>query len=390
MIAVGYVQVNDCSMKLPEPFGFLLKCRQFLIPISDAAQTMLILGIETSCDETGVALYDTEQGLLAHALFSQIAMHADYGGVVPELASRDHVRKLLPLCDQVLAKAGRDHNDLEGIAYTAGPGLVGALMVGGSVAHALGFALGIPVLGVHHMEGHLLAPMLEDNPPAFPFVALLVSGGHTQLVRVAGIGQYLMLGESVDDAAGEAFDKTAKMLGLDYPGGPRVAALAEKGREGIYRFPRPMTDRPGLDFSFSGLKTFTLNTVNDAKDNDAFDEQVKADIALAFEAAVVDTLTIKCRRALEQTGCKRLVIAGGVSANKRLRAGLEKMTAKLNGSVFYARPEFCTDNGAMIAYAGAQRLKSGQRDGERIVSVPRWPMNTLPPVNEPRANGLVD
>lgn len=390
MIAAGYVQVNDCSMKLPEPFGFLLKCRQFHIPISDAAQTMLILGIETSCDETGVALYDTEQGLLAHALFSQIAMHADYGGVVPELASRDHVRKLLPLCDEVLAKAARDRNDLEGIAYTAGPGLVGALMVGGSVAHALGFALGIPVLGVHHMEGHLLAPMLEDNPPAFPFVALLVSGGHTQLVRVDGIGQYQMLGESVDDAAGEAFDKTAKMLGLDYPGGPRVAALAEKGREGIYRFPRPMTDRPGLDFSFSGLKTFTLNTVNDAKDNDAFDEQVKADIALAFEAAVVDTLTIKCRRALEQTGCKRLVIAGGVSANKRLRAGLEKMTAKLNGSVFYARPEFCTDNGAMIAYAGAQRLKSGQRDGERIVSVPRWPMNTLPPVNEPRANGLVD
>lgn len=390
MIAVGYVQVNDCSTKLPEPFGFLLKCRQFHIPISDAAQTMLILGIETSCDETGVALYDTEQGLLTHALFSQIAMHADYGGVVPELASRDHVRKLLPLCDQVLAKAGRDRNDLEGIAYTAGPGLVGALMVGGSVAHALGFALGIPVLGVHHMEGHLLAPMLEENPPAFPFVALLVSGGHTQLVRVDGIGQYQMLGESVDDAAGEAFDKTAKMLGLDYPGGPRVAALAEKGREGIYRFPRPMTDRPGLDFSFSGLKTFTLNTVNDAKDNDAFDEQVKADIALAFEAAVVDTLTIKCRRALEQTGCKRLVIAGGVSANKRLRAGLEKMTAKLNGSVFYARPEFCTDNGAMIAYAGAQRLQSGQRDGERIVSVPRWPMNTLPPVNEPRANGLVD
>jgi len=390
MIAVGCVQVNDCSTKLPEPPWFLLKCRQLNIPISDAAQTMLILGIETSCDETGVALFDTERGLLAHALFSQIDMHADYGGVVPELASRDHVRKLLPLCDQVLAKAGKGRNDLEGIAYTAGPGLVGALMVGGSVAHALGFALGIPVLGVHHMEGHLLAPMLEDNPPAFPFVALLVSGGHTQLVRVDGIGQYEMLGESVDDAAGEAFDKTAKMLGMDYPGGPRVAALAEKGREGAYRFPRPMTDRPGLDFSFSGLKTFTLNTVNNAKDNGAFDEQVKADIALAFEAAVVDTLTIKCRRALEQTGCKRLVIAGGVSANKRLRAGLEKMTAKLNGSVFYARPEFCTDNGAMIAYAGAQRLKSGQRDGDRIVSVPRWPMNTLPPVNEPRANGLVD
>ncbi|WP_396622492.1 tRNA (adenosine(37)-N6)-threonylcarbamoyltransferase complex transferase subunit TsaD [Marinobacter sp. W-8] len=351
---------------------------------------MLILGIETSCDETGVALFDARQGLLAHALYSQIGMHADYGGVVPELASRDHVRKLLPLCDEVLAQAGKARSDIEGIAYTAGPGLVGALMVGGSVAHALGFALGIPVLGVHHMEGHLLAPMLEDNPPAFPFVALLVSGGHTQLVRVDGIGEYQMLGESVDDAAGEAFDKTAKMLGLDYPGGPRVAALAEKGREGQYRFPRPMTDRPGLDFSFSGLKTYTLNTVNDAKDKGTLDEQVKADIARAFEAAVVDTLVIKCRRALEQTGCKRLVIAGGVSANKRLRAALETMAEKLRGSVFYARPEFCTDNGAMIAYAGAQRLKAGQQDGERIVAVPRWPMNTLPPVAEPRHNGLVD
>ncbi|NWO08028.1 MAG: tRNA (adenosine(37)-N6)-threonylcarbamoyltransferase complex transferase subunit TsaD [Alteromonadaceae bacterium] len=351
---------------------------------------MLILGIETSCDETGVALFDEQQGLLAHALYSQIDVHADYGGVVPELASRDHVRKLLPLCDQVLAEAGKAREDIDGIAYTAGPGLVGALMVGGSVAHALGFALGIPVLGVHHMEGHLLAPMLEDNPPAFPFVALLVSGGHTQLVRVDGIGEYEMLGESVDDAAGEAFDKTAKMLGLDYPGGPRVAALAERGREGQYRFPRPMTDRPGLDFSFSGLKTFTLNTVNAARDEGRFDEQVKADIALAFESAVVDTLTIKCRRALEQSGCERLVIAGGVSANKRLRAALETMAGKRRASVFYARPEFCTDNGAMIAYAGAQRLNAGQRDGERILSVPRWPMNTLPPVNQPRVNGLVD
>ncbi|WP_372965318.1 tRNA (adenosine(37)-N6)-threonylcarbamoyltransferase complex transferase subunit TsaD [Marinobacter sp.] len=351
---------------------------------------MLILGIETSCDETGVALFDDELGLLAHALFSQVDMHADYGGVVPELASRDHVRKLLPLCDQVLADAGKTRADIQGIAYTAGPGLIGALMVGGAVAHALGFALGIPVLGVHHMEGHLLAPMLEDNPPEFPFVALLVSGGHTQLVRVDGIGEYEMLGESVDDAAGEAFDKAAKMLGLDYPGGPRVAALAEKGRDGRYRFPRPMTDRPGLDFSFSGLKTYTLNTVNDARDKGEFGEQVKADIALAFETAVVDTLTIKCRRALEHTGCKRLVIAGGVSANKRLRAGLEKMAGKLDGSVFYARPEFCTDNGAMIAYAGAQRLRMGQKDGERIVSVPRWPMDTLPSVNESRTNGLVD
>lgn len=351
---------------------------------------MLILGIETSCDETGVALFESDRGLIAHALFSQIDMHADYGGVVPELASRDHVRKLLPLCDQVLTEAGLTKRDIEGIAYTAGPGLIGALMVGGSVAHALAFALGVPVLGIHHMEGHLLAPMLEDNPPAFPFVALLVSGGHTQLVRVDGIGEYQMLGESVDDAAGEAFDKTAKMLGLDYPGGPRVAALAEKGTPGRYKFPRPMTDRPGLDFSFSGLKTFTLNTVNAARKADELNDQTRADIALAFEAAVVDTLAIKCRRALQQTGCQRLVIAGGVSANKRLRGGLEIMAEKLRATVFYARPEFCTDNGAMIAFAGAQRLKAGQRDGERIAAIPRWPMDTLPPVNESRSNGLVD
>ncbi|MDX1634448.1 MAG: tRNA (adenosine(37)-N6)-threonylcarbamoyltransferase complex transferase subunit TsaD [Marinobacter sp.] len=351
---------------------------------------MLILGIETSCDETGVALYHSEQGLLSHALFSQIDMHADYGGVVPELASRDHVRKLLPLCDEILQAAGRTRSQLDGIAYTAGPGLVGALMVGGSVAHALGFALGIPVLGVHHMEGHLLAPMLEPNPPAFPFVALLVSGGHTQLVLVKGIGEYELLGESVDDAAGEAFDKTAKMLGLDYPGGPWVAALAERGTEGRFRFPRPMTDRPGLDFSFSGLKTFTLNTVSQARETGALDDQTRADIALAFESAVVDTLTIKCRRALEQTGSKRLVIAGGVSANKRLRAALEAMTAKLRAGVFYARPEFCTDNGAMIAYAGCQRLKAGQRDGDRILAIPRWPMDQLPAITTPRLNGLVD
>jgi len=349
---------------------------------------MLILGIETSCDETGVALYHTERGLLAHALFSQVAIHADYGGVVPELASRDHLRKLLPLVDQILAEAGLVRANIEGIAYTAGPGLVGALMVGGSVAHALGFSMGIPVLGVHHMEGHLLAPMLEQNPPAFPFVALLVSGGHTQLVQVSGIGEYVLLGESVDDAAGEAFDKTAKMLGLDYPGGPRVAALAEKGQAGRYRFPRPMTDRPGLDFSFSGLKTFTLNTVNAARKADDLGDQTRADIALAFESAVVDTLAIKCKRALQQTGCKRLVIAGGVSANTRLRVVLEAMTAKLGASVFYARPEFCTDNGAMIAYAGAQRLKAGQQDGDRIAAVPRWPLDTLPPLSQRCDNGL--
>ncbi|MDX1456513.1 MAG: tRNA (adenosine(37)-N6)-threonylcarbamoyltransferase complex transferase subunit TsaD [Marinobacter sp.] len=351
---------------------------------------MLVLGIETSCDETGVALYDSDAGLLAHALFSQVDMHADYGGVVPELASRDHVRKLLPLCDQVLKDAGKQRQDLQGIVYTAGPGLVGALMVGGSVAHALGFALGVPVLGVHHMEGHLLAPMLEDNPPEFPFVALLVSGGHTQLVEVDGIGQYQLLGESVDDAAGEAFDKAAKMLGLDYPGGPRVSALAEKGRQGAYRFPRPMTDRPGLEFSFSGLKTYTLNTIAAAEQAGTLDDQVRADIARAFEEAVVDTLVIKCRRALEQTGCKRLVVAGGVSANRRLREALEAKVRKLGGSVYYARPEFCTDNGAMIAYAGCQRLLAGQQDGERIVAVPRWPMDTLPSLTESRTNGLAD
>ncbi|WP_336367343.1 tRNA (adenosine(37)-N6)-threonylcarbamoyltransferase complex transferase subunit TsaD [Marinobacter sp. C2H3] len=350
---------------------------------------MLILGIETSCDETGVALFDTGEGLLAHALYSQVAMHADYGGVVPELASRDHVRKLLPLCDDVLAKASRTRQDIDGIAYTAGPGLVGALMVGGSVAHALGYALGVPVLGVHHMEGHLLAPMLEERPPAFPFIALLVSGGHTQLVKVDGIGEYQLLGESVDDAAGEAFDKTAKMLGLDYPGGPQVAKLAEQGTPGRFRFPRPMTDRPGLDFSFSGLKTYTLNTVNDAREAGELDDQTRADIANAFEAAVVDTLVIKCRRALEETGVRRLVMAGGVSANRRLRAALETMVAKHRAEVFYARPEFCTDNGAMIAYAGAQRLMAGQRDGDRILAVPRWPMDTLPPMNEPRREGLV-
>jgi tRNA N6-adenosine threonylcarbamoyltransferase len=377
-------------MKLPGALGFLLKCRLSRIPSPSVGLFMLILGIETSCDETGVALFDSDQGLLSHALFSQIDMHADYGGVVPELASRDHVRKLLPLCDQVLADAGKTRGQIEGIAYTAGPGLIGALMVGGAVAHSLAFALGVPVLGVHHMEGHLLAPMLEPEPPAFPFVALLVSGGHTQLVLVKGIGKYEMLGESVDDAAGEAFDKTAKMLGLDYPGGPRVAALAEKGTPGRYRFPRPMTDRPGLDFSFSGLKTFTLNTVTAAETAGELDDQTRADIALAFEAAVVDTLVIKCRRALEQTHSKRLVIAGGVSANKRLRAGLETMADKKKARVFYARPEFCTDNGAMIAYAGCQRLLAGQQDGDRIVSVPRWPMNTLPPVGEVRSNGLVD
>lgn len=339
---------------------------------------MLVLGIETSCDETGVAVYDSQRGLLAHDLYSQVAQHADYGGVVPELASRDHVRKLLPLCDKVLREAGLTRGDLDAIAYTAGPGLIGALMVGSTTAHGLALALDIPVLGVHHMEGHLLAPMLEPDPPKFPFIALLVSGGHTQLVQVDGIGEYRLLGESVDDAAGEAFDKTAKMLGLDYPGGPRVAALARQGRPGRFVFPRPMTHKPGLDFSFSGLKTYTANTLRDLRAEGDDSEQSRADVALAFETAVVETLAIKCRRAMAETGIRRVIVAGGVSANVALRAHLEAMMVKEKGRVYYARHEFCTDNGAMIAYAGCQRLLAGQQDGEAMLAVPRWLMDELP------------
>ncbi len=343
---------------------------------------MRVLGIETSCDETGVAVYDSEQGLLAHTLYSQVALHAEYGGVVPELASRDHVRKLVPLIRQVMAEAGVDSRAIDGVAYTAGPGLIGALMVGASTARALGYAWQVPTLGVHHMEGHLLAPMLEANPPPFPFIALLVSGGHTQLVQVDGIGHYRLMGESLDDAAGEAFDKAAKMLDLGYPGGPMIARWAERGNASRFRFPRPMTDRPGLDFSFSGLKTFTLNTVAEQGGDAGVDDQTRADIACAFQDAVVDTLVIKCRRALQESGLKRLVIAGGVSANQRLREGLGSMVAKLQAELFYARPEFCTDNGAMIAYAGCQRLLAGERDDLVISARPRWPMAELVP---PRA-----
>lgn len=339
---------------------------------------MRVLGIETSCDETGVAIFDSEKGLLGDALYSQVKMHAEYGGVVPELASRDHVRKLLPLLDETFAKAGLEKGDVDAIAYTSGPGLIGALMVGASTGRALAMAWGKPAIGVHHMEGHLLAPMLEAEPPEFPFVALLVSGGHTQLVRVDGIGQYELLGESLDDAAGEAFDKAAKMLGLDYPGGPLIAKHAGKGDRARFRFPRPMTDRPGMDFSFSGLKTFTLNTANSHRDAEGvIDPQTVCDIAAAFEEAVVDTLAIKCRRALQATGFGQLVIAGGVSANQRLRERLELMVSKERARLFYARPEFCTDNGAMIAYAGCQRLLAGQSDDLAIVTKPRWPLNTL-------------
>ncbi len=340
---------------------------------------MRVLGIETSCDETGVAVFDSKQGLLAHALHSQVALHAEYGGVVPELASRDHVRKVLPLIRQLFDEAGISADSLNGVAYTAGPGLVGALLVGASVGRSLAWSWGVPAIGVHHMEGHLLAPMLEANPPQFPFVAMLVSGGHTQLVEVDGIGSYRLLGDSLDDAAGEAFDKTAKLLGLPYPGGPELARLAERGDPTRYRFPRPMTDRPGLDFSFSGLKTFALNTLDEAKrqEGDPVPEQTQADIARAFEDAVVETLVIKCRRAVKETGIQRLVMAGGVSANQRLRRRIGEMMTKEGGEAYYPRAEFCTDNGAMIAYAGCQRLMAGLSEPLGIKVTPRWSMETL-------------
>ncbi|WP_375321256.1 tRNA (adenosine(37)-N6)-threonylcarbamoyltransferase complex transferase subunit TsaD [Aliivibrio logei] len=337
---------------------------------------MRILGIETSCDETGVAIYDDEKGLLAHQLYSQVKLHADYGGVVPELASRDHVKKTIPLIQAALNDAGMTKDDIDGIAYTAGPGLVGALLVGSTIGRSIAYAWDVPAIPVHHMEGHLLAPMLEDEPPAFPFVALLVSGGHTMMVEVKGIGEYQILGESVDDAAGEAFDKTAKLMGLDYPGGPLLSKLAESGTKGRFKFPRPMTDRPGLDFSFSGLKTFAANTIR-ANDDDL---QTRADIAFAFQEAVADTLAIKCRRALKQTGMKRLVMAGGVSANTYLRQELEVMMKKIGGEVFYPRTEFCTDNGAMIAYAGMQRLKNGETTDLAVQAKPRWPIDQLKPI----------
>ena len=342
---------------------------------------MIVLGIESSCDETGIALFDSEKGLLAHTLHSQIELHAEYGGVVPELASRDHIRYLLPLLEKALLQADIKKSALDGVAYTAGPGLIGALMSGASVGRSLAWSLGIPAVEVHHMEGHLLAPMLEDNPPEFPFVALLVSGGHTLLAYVKGIGQYELLGQSLDDAAGEAFDKTAKLLGLGYPGGPALAAMAEKGRQGAYKFPRPMIDRPGVDFSFSGLKTFALNTMQKAAHQVGSDgvlsEQVKADISLAFEEAVVDTLKIKCRRALQQQGCNKLVIAGGVGANKRLRAELAEMIAQLDGELYYPRVEFCTDNGAMIAQVGCFRLMAGETQALEIDARARWSMQDL-------------
>ena len=342
---------------------------------------MKVLGIESSCDETGVAVYDTSlngpEALRAHAVYSQIALHAQYGGVVPELASRDHVRKTLPLIRQTLAEAGMRVDEIDAVAYTAGPGLVGALMVGAGVARSLAWSLDVPAIGVHHMEGHLLAPLMDIDPPEPPFVALLVSGGHTQLVAVDRIGSYRLLGETLDDAAGEAFDKTAKLMGLPYPGGPQLAKLAEVGTPGRFKFARPMTDRPGLDFSFSGLKTQVLLAWRNSDQS----EQTMADIARGFEDAVVDTLVIKCGRALDEAGCNTLIVAGGVGANKRLRSQLQVMAEKRGGRVCFPPPALCTDNGAMIAFAGAVRLQAGQyNDNASIAVTPRWDMATLPAV----------
>jgi N6-L-threonylcarbamoyladenine synthase len=334
---------------------------------------MRVLGIETSCDETGIAVYDATQGLLAHTIYTQTDIHAPFGGVVPELASRDHMRKLLPLITQVLNEAGIGTDSLDGIAYTKGPGLVGALMAGAMLGRSLGFALNLPTLGVHHLEGHLLAPFLEEDAPTYPFLALLVSGGHTELIKVDGLGQYTQIGDTLDDAAGEAFDKTAKLLGLGYPGGAALAALAAEGDPKRFTFPRPMTDRPGLDFSFSGLKTFALNTVQ----THGVEGQTKADIARAFQDAVVDTLTIKCKRALQMTGYKSLVIAGGVGANLALRASLKILCDKQDAKLYFPRHEFCTDNGAMIAYVGCQRLLAGQHDDLSVKVRARWPLMEL-------------
>ena len=334
---------------------------------------MQILGIETSCDDTGAAVYDTDAGLKSHSLASQVELHALYGGVVPELAARDHVKLLMPLVQKVLWEAEVPKGGIEGVAYTAGPGLSGALLVGAALGRSLAWAWDVPALGVHHMEGHLLAPMLEENPPDFPFVALLVSGGHTLLVDVKDIGRYQLLGSTLDDAVGEAFDKTAKLLGLGYPGGPAIAQAAHNGNPGRWRFPRPMTDRPGLDFSFSGLKTFVRNTVSSVE----LDEKTIADVACAFQDAAVDTLVIKCRRALEVTGHDQMVIAGGVGANSELRRRMADVATTRPISVFYPRPELCTDNGAMIAYAGGLRLKSMAKDSLDFTVRPRWSLSSL-------------
>ncbi|HEY6619937.1 MAG TPA: tRNA (adenosine(37)-N6)-threonylcarbamoyltransferase complex transferase subunit TsaD [Steroidobacteraceae bacterium] len=334
---------------------------------------MRVLGIESSCDETAVAVYDETRGLLSHRLHSQVAMHQAYGGVVPELASRDHVRRLLPLVREALAEAGSDKASVDGIAYTAGPGLIGALLVGEGFATSLSAAWGKPALGIHHLEGHLLAALLEPRSPAFPFLALLVSGGHTQLVDVMALGRYRILGETLDDAAGEAFDKTAKLLGLPYPGGAALASLAERSRSGEFVFPRPMLDRPGLDFSFSGLKTAALVALRGRELNDS----VRADVARGFQEAVVETLAEKCRRALRLSGHQRLVVAGGVGANRRLRERLATVVRELDAELYFPRTEFCTDNGAMIALAGCMRLAAGMRSGLGMSARANWELTAI-------------
>ena len=331
---------------------------------------MRVLGIETSCDETGIAIYEPGRGLLGHAIYSQIGIHAPFGGVVPELASRDHIRKILPLIERVLNEANLRPSDIQGIAYTKGPGLAGALLVGAMLGRSLGFAWGVPTVGVHHLEGHLLAVYLEPNPPSFPFLALLVSGGHTELIKAKGVGRYQMIGDTLDDAVGEAFDKIGKLLGLGYPGGAALAKLAEQGDPKRFHFPRPMVDRPGLDFSFSGLKTFALHTI----EAHGKDDQTKADVARAFEEAAVETLVIKCRRALKETKLKRLVIAGGVGANFALRKALQAMCEEHHVLLYFPRAEFCTDNGAMIAYAGCQHLLAGEKESLSVEVYPRWPL----------------
>lgn len=339
---------------------------------------MRVLAIESSCDESAAAVLDRDRGLLAHELFSQIELHRLYGGVVPELASRDHIRRLLPLVRSVLESSGTTPRDLGGVAYTAGPGLIGALLTGAALARSLAYAWQVPAIGVHHLEGHLLAPLLEADPPPFPHVALLVSGGHTMLIEARAIGRYELLGETRDDAAGEAFDKTAKLLGLPYPGGPHLARLAASGRKGAFEFPRPMLDRPGLEFSFSGLKTAVLHAVRAAPD---LSDAVKADVACAVQEAIVETLIAKAVRALEQTGLDVLVVSGGVSANQALRERLTEVVRRRGGRVYYPRIEFCTDNAAMIAVAGLARLGAGQHDpGPEIEARAQWPLSTLPPL----------
>ena len=347
---------------------------------------MIVMGIETSCDETGIALYDAKKGLLVDKTYSQVKLHAKYGGVVPELASRDHIRKILPLIREATQETGLSLTDINGIAYTSGPGLVGALLVGAAVGRSLAWTLGIPAIAIHHLEAHILAPLMEPEPPEFPFLALLVSGGHTILLKALSMGDYQILGETLDDAAGEAFDKTASLLDLGYPGGPALARLAEQGDPGRFRFPRPMTDRPGLDFSFSGLKTFALYTHR----NNQNDEQTRADIARAFQDAVVDTFVIKCRRALKETGYKKLIVAGGVSANSELRKRLIALGKNEDANVYFPRIEYCTDNGAMIAYTGYLRLQhqlthglqNNAKEDMSFNAIPRWPIADLGQVVE--------